>query len=72
MPLVQTSEGLGVRSVGGGEDNAALVAEIRALQELVAELIAPAKRTADASVSTAKTLKNVSPNGNTIQTEAAA
>jgi hypothetical protein len=59
-------------NVTKGDTMGEMVAELRALRSEVASLRADGRRTADATVSTAKTLKNVTPNGDAIQTEAAA
>lgn len=56
-------------SLGG--DNAALIAEIRALRALVAELLAAGEATAGATNATAAVLERVTNNGNAMVTEAA-
>lgn len=70
MPLVSGPNGLGVRA-SGGNDNAELVDEIRALRQEVAQLRSAGDRTATASEKTAKTLVRVTRDGDAMLTEVA-
>lgn len=60
-----------VVNVTKGDTMAEMVIELRALRSEVAALRADGSRTATATESAAKTLRNVTPNGDAIQTEAA-
>lgn len=69
LPLTNVGGQLGVRSTGAG--NAELIAEIRALRQEVASLRIDGSRTAAATEKTAKTLVNVTRDGDAMLTEAA-